>query len=92
PLQGNLLEVAKLFSKCAAGFNKFMIVVLKGVGLILADFENQLKQQKIKKQEKKTKHDAEKAKEDLVTKKRQREERRHRYRTQDKLQKKMRRD
>ncbi|GJX62386.1 ribosome biogenesis protein BMS1 homolog isoform X1 [Tanacetum coccineum] len=53
---------------------------------------NKLKQQKIKKQEKKKKHDAEKAKEDLVTKKRQREERRDRYRTQDKLQKKMRRD
>lgn len=53
---------------------------------------NKLKQQKLKKQEKKKKHDAEKAKEDLVTKKRQREERRDRYRTQDKLQKKMRRD
>nr|XP_043620460.1 ribosome biogenesis protein BMS1 homolog [Erigeron canadensis] len=53
---------------------------------------NKLKQQKLKKQEQKKKHDAEKAKEDLVTKKRQREERRDRYRTQDKLQKRMRRD
>ncbi|KAJ0605631.1 putative ribosome biogenesis protein Bms1/Tsr1 [Helianthus annuus] len=53
---------------------------------------NKLKQQKLKKQEQKKKHDAEKAKEELVTKKRQREERRDRYRTQDKLQKKMRRE
>ncbi|KAL8227115.1 hypothetical protein R6Q57_016947 [Mikania cordata] len=51
---------------------------------------NKLKQQKLKKQEQKKKHDAEKAKEEIVTKKRQREERRDRYRTQDKLQKKMR--
>ncbi|XP_071710161.1 uncharacterized protein [Rutidosis leptorrhynchoides] len=53
---------------------------------------NKMKQQKLKKQEKKKKHDAEKAKEDLITKKRQREERRDRYRAQDKLQKKMRRE
>ncbi|KAK1434970.1 hypothetical protein QVD17_00725 [Tagetes erecta] len=53
---------------------------------------NKLKQQKLKKQEQKKKHDAEKAKEEIVTKKRQREERRDRYRTQDKLQKKMRRE
>ncbi|KAI7725787.1 hypothetical protein M8C21_013958 [Ambrosia artemisiifolia] len=53
---------------------------------------NKLKQQKLKKQEQKKKHDAEKAKEELITKKRQREERRDRYRTQDKLQKKMRRE
>ncbi|XP_024985545.1 ribosome biogenesis protein BMS1 homolog isoform X1 [Cynara cardunculus var. scolymus] len=53
---------------------------------------NKMKQQKLKKQEKKKKHDTEKAKEEVVNKKRQREERRERYRTQDKLQKKMRRD
>ncbi|XP_076888956.1 uncharacterized protein LOC143539556 [Bidens hawaiensis] len=54
--------------------------------------QNKMKQQKLKKQEQKKKHDAEKAKEEMVTKKRRREERRDRYRTQDKLQKNMRRE
>ncbi|XP_076953784.1 uncharacterized protein LOC143627967 [Bidens hawaiensis] len=54
--------------------------------------QNKAKLQKLKKQEQKKKHDAEKAKEEMVTKKRRREERRDRYRTQDKLQKKMRRE
>ncbi|XP_023739396.1 ribosome biogenesis protein bms1 [Lactuca sativa] len=53
---------------------------------------NKMKQQKVKKMEKKKKYDVEKAKEEVVTKKRQREERRERFRSQDKLQKKMRRD
>lgn len=53
---------------------------------------DKMKKRKLKEDVKRKSHEVEKAKEDLITKKRQRDERREKYRQEDKLKKKMRRN